>query len=350
MNQKSFYAYLLLDPTKSGDFVFTLPDGYGLALTFEPIYAGKGKGLRAQSHIKEAIYGKTRKHQNRHKLNRIQQILSAGFEPLCFLVKSSLSESEAFALERDLIQTIGRRDLKTGTLTNWSDGGEGVANISEATRELHVKAQTRFRAQMTLAENIYLSLSISEAVTRAWNELPEDAKLKHASKNKVHWDSLSDEQKVKAMKGFRSGYRKWLASLDAQERKDILGAGSKAWWASLTEEQHAAHVQKATAGLKRTLASRSEDDWAVIKKNQRAAQNKRIADMSQAERKALSDKKSADNAAFLESLTEEQRKAHFAKAREGQKRASVQCPHCPVFHMNKAMMAKYHFENCKHKR
>jgi hypothetical protein len=349
MSQKYFYAYLLLDPLKPGDFVFTLSDGYTLSLTFEPMYAGKGKGLRSQSHVKEAIYGRVRKHQNAHKLNRINRILAEGLEPLAFVVKSELAEDEAFEIERDLIGIIGRRDLGTGSLTNWSDGGEGVTNLSEETKRKHSEAQMRVRSKMTLAENIYRSLQISETVTRLWNAQTDEQKAQHSNKTRAHWKSLTPKQRIAALAGFRSGYRKWLGSLSEEGRREALGSASKAWWASLTPEQRQEHNQKTSEGLKRTLAARSDEDWAGIRASMSAAQKKRVADMSPAERRAQSAKKREDNDAFLTSLSDAERKAHFAKAREGQRRASVQCPHCPVFHMNKKMMAQYHFENCKHK-
>ena len=67
-------------------------------------YIGKGTGPRmlADQHRKYKV-----PHKNRKK------------------VATGLTEQEAFTLERFLIALYGRLDLKTGTLTNLTDGGEG---------------------------------------------------------------------------------------------------------------------------------------------------------------------------------------------------------------------------------
>jgi hypothetical protein len=53
---------------------------------------------------------------------------------ICIL-KDSLDETTAFAIERFWIAVCGRKDLGTGILRNLTDGGEGVSNIAEETRQ-----------------------------------------------------------------------------------------------------------------------------------------------------------------------------------------------------------------------
>jgi hypothetical protein len=72
-------------------------------------------------------------HRNKilnHKLNKF-------FIPTCIKIKENLSEKKAFKLETELIKLIGRIDLKTGPLCNFTNGGEGTSGVivSEETRK-----------------------------------------------------------------------------------------------------------------------------------------------------------------------------------------------------------------------
>jgi len=51
------------------------------------------------------------------------------------IIKENISESEAFVLEIELIKKYGRKDNGTGILHNKTDGGEGLSNPSQETRE-----------------------------------------------------------------------------------------------------------------------------------------------------------------------------------------------------------------------
>lgn len=71
------------------------------------------------------------------------------------IVKDVLTEAEAFELERTLIKSIGRRDLKLGTLVNMTDGGEGTAGYvfsDEAKLKMSVAATGRKLSDETKAK------------------------------------------------------------------------------------------------------------------------------------------------------------------------------------------------------
>jgi hypothetical protein len=78
-----------------------------------PYYIGKGTGNRA--------FIKRRKRRPSTK----ERIV---------LLRTDLTEDEAFAIERSLIAWYGRKDIGTGILHNRTDGGDGASNPSPETR------------------------------------------------------------------------------------------------------------------------------------------------------------------------------------------------------------------------
>lgn len=94
-----------------------------------PFYVGKGKSNRHLAHLQEARKPST-KDTNKLKINTIKKMLNEGKEPKIVFVDKNMDEDSAFELEEFLISEIGRIDLKTGTLTNLSNGGEGAAGQS----------------------------------------------------------------------------------------------------------------------------------------------------------------------------------------------------------------------------
>ena len=115
-----FYVYVYLNPTKPGNF------NYGqYHFEYEPFYIGKGKDGRMYKHLQIV-------DKNRLKNNKLKKILKSisieDFKSKYIIVqRSELPEICSFALEIDMIQTIGRRDLKLGPLCNLTDGGEGIS-------------------------------------------------------------------------------------------------------------------------------------------------------------------------------------------------------------------------------
>jgi hypothetical protein len=94
--------------------------------TNQCFYVGKGKGKRAWT-----IKGR----QNRHHASIVSKLTAIGLCVDVRIVASDLSEEQAFNKERELIAFYGR-----DSLTNMSDGGEGLANPSKETRAKMSKA------------------------------------------------------------------------------------------------------------------------------------------------------------------------------------------------------------------
>ena len=95
-------------------YVYVLRRPYGEE---SPCYVGKGQGNRVDVH---EYLGSS--HYNRHLANVIAK---AGGTLLSEIVFRTDDENAAFAEERRLIALYGRKSLKTGTLCNLTDGGDG---------------------------------------------------------------------------------------------------------------------------------------------------------------------------------------------------------------------------------
>lgn len=89
-----------------------------------PYYIGKGKGDRAWF---------KRQHETKPPKDRSRVVI----------LEQGLSESEAHALERKMIQQHGRIDLGTGCLRNKTDGGDGNFGLKHSE---NAKAKMREKA------------------------------------------------------------------------------------------------------------------------------------------------------------------------------------------------------------
>lgn len=107
------------DPTSREFYIYTSwhhDTGYPVCF-----YVGKGSKSRVSSERGRSVFWW--RVANKHGYTNV-------------VVKSELTETEAFELERSLIKSIGRRDLGMGTLVNMTDGGEGASGhvLSDETK------------------------------------------------------------------------------------------------------------------------------------------------------------------------------------------------------------------------
>ena len=111
--EKDFYTYAYLRSKTSKT-----------AEAGTPYYIGKGHGNRA--------YGYHRRTPVPKDKSKI------------IILKENLSEQEAFAYEKEMIKFYGRKDLGTGILMNWTDGGEGTSNPSQETRRRMMESKADY--------------------------------------------------------------------------------------------------------------------------------------------------------------------------------------------------------------
>jgi hypothetical protein len=129
--KNNFYIYVYLDIRKPGKYIYGKYN-----FNYEPFYVGKGNNYRCFAHLSEAY---NFRDFNKHKCNIIRKIKKeTKTDPKIIKLFKNLNSNIAKKLEMKVISTIGRHDLKTGPLTNQTDGGDGATGhtTSEHTRKL----------------------------------------------------------------------------------------------------------------------------------------------------------------------------------------------------------------------
>lgn len=201
-------------------------------------YVGKGKNDRAWY----------KRNRNKHWWNVVNKHGSFDVE----IVKSGLTEQEAFDLEAKYVNEIG-----IDNLTNMTMGGISTTGYrhTEETRKLQkeiaqekLKDPEWYNRLMTQMERLhYLQRNdaeyikkMSELQKELYANLPEEEKARRAEK-RVEW--LKDADKVAAAK------EKLLKHLHSEEARKNLSDKAKAKWASLTDEEYAEKCRLHTAIL-----------------------------------------------------------------------------------------------------
>lgn len=152
----NFYTYVYRDPSRD----------------MEPFYVGKGKGDRVKRHLY-----RTDMHPF---VQRLQLMKKNGIEPDIEIIQA-IDEGHAFFMESCLIEMFGRRDFKTGTLLNLTDGGEGGPSGRIFTDETRHKMSIANKGKKKSPE----SIAKTAAANRGRKHSPEAiAKISEFQKGK----------------------------------------------------------------------------------------------------------------------------------------------------------------------
>ena len=236
-----FYVYVYYDPRP-------------LKLN-QPVYVGKGTGDRDISHW-------SRGSHNKPFQDFISHLKQRGLIATCQRVFETENEQEAFDKEVELIELYGRRDLKTGTLFNRTDGGEGASGYIKSDTEKQTDVNNsllnwqdpEYRAKViaaqTAAQNTPEALAIKSKNSKAlWQQQPdkmatsikaarntEESKAKTSAQAKAQW--ADPEYAAK-----QTANNKEIAN--REEVKVAKKAAAKALWADPVWKAKMLAVRKA---------------------------------------------------------------------------------------------------------
>jgi len=154
-----------------------------------PYYVGKGTGRRLTGH---------------------HGTLSVPPKDRRLILKSGLTEEEAFRHEVYLIAILGRKDLGTGCLRNLTDGGDGVSgrkNSEETKKRMSEAALTRKgdRTGQGKGKEITKEQRAKISNTLKGNKRSEESRRKQSEGLKKYWASKTQEERNKNARRAQNG-------------------------------------------------------------------------------------------------------------------------------------------------
>jgi hypothetical protein len=206
-----------------------------LEINFEhiPIYIGKGKDNRKDFHLYESRLSSTK--GNRLKNNKLKKIIKSGLDPIISIIYDDLTEVDAMSNEINLIESIGRLDIKTGTLTNLTSGGEGQSGSKQFIKENNPFFGKKHNPksfinmskpiiQKDLKGNIIKTYYSIEEASRQTNSLAckisACAKGKRKTHNKFKWEYVNNISKNKLSKKCKK--TPFIKIIQLDENKNII--------------------------------------------------------------------------------------------------------------------------------
>lgn len=165
-NMKTYYVYVLCDPSKVGEFVY---QGYSFSCL--PFYVGKGTNARWRMHMWPSQLKRKKGGVNHIKNGKIKKLLANNIEPFPVFLYSGEDENEAFRIEIDAIAKIGKRINKEGPLTNINDGGKGLSHQDAKIQAINRKQVKSFLGKKHSQETRdRISKVLREKKSIPWNK------------------------------------------------------------------------------------------------------------------------------------------------------------------------------------
>lgn len=172
----------------------------------EPFYVGKGSGRRAFNKHNRSVYWK--------------RIVDKYGYDIIFL-EDNLTEEESFELETYWIMRIGRIDLGSGTLINYSDGGYGGTR-RKLTEEHKRKLSEANKGQVSWAKGVKKSDETKKKISLSRIGTKGHRKGKMFKKGQIPWNKgkkMSEESRKK-MSDSRKGKYPWNKGLKLKKDPD----------------------------------------------------------------------------------------------------------------------------------
>ena len=166
-----YYVYALLDARRPGTYQYE-----DLMFDYEPFYIGKGSNDRMYAHV--SVVKKQGIDCNIVKSRKINAILKEGLNVKYKKLYQYQPEDRALSLEIDVTKKIGRLNIKTGPLTNLTEGGEKRIITDEIRKRISKGVKADWKKKK---ENGY--------------EMSEDHKNNIGKNIKKHWQT--EEYRVK---------------------------------------------------------------------------------------------------------------------------------------------------------
>ena len=202
----TYYTYIYLNPRKPGRYTYN----NFITFLYEPFYVGKGKGPRCYVHLHDAnnLRNKSTKwinknYTNPHKLHTIISILNDSKSPIVIKIQSNLTDEQANLNEAALIDCIGRCTLKTGPLTNLTNGGTGGDTMSNHPNKIEIfsklsKTRTGAKQNRTYTTNTpEHNLAVSKGLRALYESEKGTALKQHYSTTRLSYYQ-TDEGKQQA--------------------------------------------------------------------------------------------------------------------------------------------------------
>lgn len=239
-NESICYVYVLLDPRKPGNYKYSY-----WTFDYEPFYVGKGSKNRINSTV---LYEKHVGKSGTFKKKLVSKLVREGYTEIPYkILRTDLTDSEAFSLERRLIQKIGRRNMNCGPLVNLSDGGEGEIGrkVTRKTRSLLSERSKEQNSKMTEREREQKSAKLKSSHRHRMLDTPV-AEQARVSKIKSFWENLTKKQKAeiqakKIATRIRNGWRRkeQKLKLTSEERSELNRRTTQERWNRMTPARRA---------------------------------------------------------------------------------------------------------------